>query len=67
MKCSICLYEENCNLKNVAPDLTGCDGHSKLKPPKENQSKCCCCLQWKDNDGMFHHSDGNKHICFECW
>lgn len=31
MMCVKCIYEENCNLKEIAKDITGCDGHSKLK------------------------------------
>lgn len=28
--CTKCEYEENCQLRTMAPDLDGCSGHSKL-------------------------------------
>ena len=30
IKCNRCEYGENCSLKELAPELTGCEGHGKL-------------------------------------
>ncbi len=29
LKCSVCLYKNNCSLREIAKDITGCEGHSK--------------------------------------
>lgn len=31
MNCKLCIYVDSCKLRDIAPDLTGCDGHSKRK------------------------------------
>ena len=28
-KCDVCEYNSNCQLQAIAPDITGCSGHSK--------------------------------------
>lgn len=52
MQCNKCKFEVNCNLKEIAPDITGCTGHSKPKEDKivKTRSKklksiwmCCNC------------------------
>ena len=30
VKCSRCEYERSCSLRDLAPELTGCEGHGKL-------------------------------------
>lgn len=30
LKCDQCEYEDNCSLRDIAPDLYGCMGHGKL-------------------------------------
>lgn len=30
LKCSMCEYEGNCSLRDIAPELYGCMGHGKL-------------------------------------
>jgi hypothetical protein len=66
VKCTHCLYEENCSLKEIAKDITGCDGHSKERPPKENQVRCLSCKRWVDKNKTFERKDG-KHCCFDCY
>lgn len=31
MDCKLCEYEKNCSLRDLALDITGCEGHSKRK------------------------------------
>lgn len=68
MKCTQCLFEDNCNLKKLAKDLTGCEGYSKERPPNEGEVKCSCCGQWKSKKEVFeHNTDENKNLCFNCY
>lgn len=67
MQCNQCLYENNCKLKEISKYLTGCEGHSKERPPHKGEVKCLCCKQWKNKNKVFTHIDGNNHICFDCY
>lgn len=67
MKCTQCMYEENCSLREIAKDLTGCMGHSALKPPREGYYQCCGCKAWYPKDKIFLHKDGKHHLCFNCY
>ena len=67
MKCSSCLYENNCNLRNIAKDLTGCKGHSKIRNCKDNEVKCDCCGNWVDENNAFEYIDGIHYLCFDCY
>jgi len=69
MICRACLYETNCKLKEIAPDITGCEGHSKEKPPIEGYLKCYCCRTWNPQNRMFKHKydKERKSICFDCF
>lgn len=31
LNCYMCEYDGNCSLQEIAPDITGCEGHSKYK------------------------------------
>jgi hypothetical protein len=33
------MYENNCSLRDIAKDITGCEGHSKEKPSKKEEVK----------------------------
>lgn len=35
MNCTDCIYENNCDIRSLAPDVTGCEGHSVIKPEVE--------------------------------
>lgn len=35
MVCYLCEYDGGCQLQEIAPDITGCSGHSKYKEPLE--------------------------------
>lgn len=35
MVCYMCEYDGSCQLQEIAPDITGCSGHSKYKEPPE--------------------------------
>ena len=67
MKCSSCLYENNCNLGSIAKDSTGCEGHSKIRNRKENEVKCDCCKNWVDENNAFEYIDGKHYLCFDCY
>ena len=67
MKCSQCLYVENCNLKVIAKDITGCLGHSKEKPIEKGYQKCSCCGEITHENRLFFHSNGKDVICFNCF
>lgn len=53
MRCSECEFESNCSVREIAPDITGCNGHSKSKKTKaKNRARnkkfksiwmCCNC------------------------
>lgn len=66
MKCINCMYEKDCELKKIAKDLTGCEGHSKAKIHKE-KVKCFCCNKLVKNEHAFLHKIYNKHLCFKCY
>lgn len=67
MKCGNCLYRDNCSLKDLEKDLTGCEGHSKERPPREGEVKCKCCGQWVSKYKTFTDINGQNPICFTCW
>lgn len=67
MKCKDCLYENNCSLKEIASDLTGCEGHSKERPPHKGEVKCSCCKTWIHNSQAFKHKTNGTFICFSCY
>ena len=68
MKCTQCLFEDNCSLRKLAKDLTGCEGHSKERPPNEGEVKCSCCGQWRSTEKVFYHkTDTTKNLCFCCY
>lgn len=76
MKCNICIYDNNCKLKKIALELTGCEGYSKLKPPKEGQLQCYSCKGWFDESRIFKnkyetrilkHKYKNRYLCFDCY
>ena len=50
MKCTQCLFEENCDLRKISKDLIGCEGPSKERPPNEGEVKCSCCGQWRSTE-----------------
>lgn len=33
----------------------------------ENQTQCTCCKKYVDNDRIWFHRNGWKHICFDCY
>lgn len=39
VKCARCEYGVNCSLKDIAPELTGCEGHGKLHHRFEEKKK----------------------------
>ena len=65
MKCNQCEYDNNCKLKEIYNDLTGCDGHSKIREIKEGEVKCSCCGQIVNVKECF--SNKGIHICFKCY
>ena len=67
MECSICLYNNNCSLQDIAKDILGCTGHSKLRPPKEGQIQCESCKGWFDEDRMFKRKNSDTGLCFDCY
>ena len=67
MKCSNCLYEDNCSLKDIAKDLIGCEGHSKKRPPRKGEVKCSCCGKWVHQSQAFKHKETGKYLCFDCY
>lgn len=67
MKCSDCLYNDNCSLKEIAKDITGCEGHSKERLPRENEIKCGFCGRFVIKERVFTNTEGKNAICFDCW
>lgn len=46
MRCGNCKFEENCNLREIAPDLTGCTGYSRERNKLNGEVKCFICGHW---------------------
>lgn len=67
MNCKICIYDNNCSLQDIAKDITGCEGHSKEKVPKEGQVKCNTCHEWIDKDRAFKLKYIDEYCCFRCY
>lgn len=67
MQCAKCLYNGGCSLQAIARDITGCEGHSKEKPPKANEVRCSYCGEWIHKDRVFTHKDGKHYCCFKCF
>ena len=67
MKCIVCKYEKDCKLREIAPDLTGCTGHSKERAKLKNEVKCSTCKEWVDEKKAFKHKDADRYICFKCY
>ena len=67
MKCACCIKENNCKLRNITKDLTGCEGYSKERPPRANEVKCACCGEWVKEEETFQDINTHKHICFKCF
>lgn len=67
MKCEQCLFEGDCSLRKIASDLTGCEGHSKERPPHKGEVKCSCCQTWVQQSEAFNHKINGKYICFKCY
>ena len=39
MECYLCVYDSDCQVKKMFPDITGCEGRSKYKPSKYENVK----------------------------
>ena len=68
MKCTNCKYEDNCSLRKIAPDLIGCEGHSKEREKRNGEVKCKICNHWVKEDFAFaHNTIEDDYICFNCY
>lgn len=67
MKCKDCLYNENCELKEFAKDITGCEGRSKERLPKKDEVKCSHCNSWIHLSKALKHRNNDVYLCFECY
>lgn len=64
MKCKVCKFENSCSLKDIAKDLTGCEGHSKSKYKDSELVQCISCKEWTSY--AFDWEDGT-YMCYECY
>ena len=72
MRCIYCEYNGSCSVQEIAPDITGCEGHSKPRKLKPNECMCTCCKKiFDENSGDFpifrSKSNPNKGMCFDCY
>lgn len=67
MKCKDCLYESNCNLREIANDLIGCEGHSRGKLPNKDKVKCSCCETYIYKSQAFKNKTYGTFLCFNCY
>ena len=52
MRCIDCEYNGSCSVQEIAPDITGCEGHSKPRKLKPNECMCTCCKKiFDENSG----------------
>lgn len=74
MNCTSCEYNNCCSIQAIAPDITGCTGHSKERKLKDNECMCISCKSiflYKE-DGtikyIFPKKDNrNLGLCFNCY
>lgn len=67
MKCKDCLYKSNCSLREIASDLTGCEGHSKERLTHKDKVKCSCCKTWVRESQAFKNITYRTFLCFNCY
>lgn len=66
MKCTECKFEYNCNIRKIAKDITGCEGHSR-KINTEDEVRCMYCKEWVHKSKAYEPSVFKGHyICIRC-
>ena len=60
--------DDNCSLKEIAKDITGCTGHSVSKELRKNEVVCWKCGNLVDEERAFQDRNyENIWICFNCY
>jgi hypothetical protein len=67
MKCTQCLFEDKCNLREIAKDLVGCAGHSRARPPRAGEVRCRSCKEWVDKNKAFKQKNAENYCCYTCY
>lgn len=71
MRCIDCDYNNNCSVQEIAENITGCDGHSKLRGLKDGECQCECCKKifvLEENPVIFPRANNPKNgLCFDCY
>ena len=63
MNCDFCAFNGGCQLQDVAPDITGCTGHSKYKErPKRQESNRHTTQRQPDNPKLEDFKKGGTVI-----
>lgn len=66
MKCKVCKFESNCSLREIAKDITGCEGHSKSRYEDDELVECGTCGCWSYKEYSFEIEEG-EYACSDCY
>lgn len=68
MRCEQCKFDDNCSLKEIAKDITGCTGHSVPRELRKNEVRCWQCGDFVDKEKAFQDKNYKSiWICFNCY